>query len=102
MILVYKDGVVDFDTILRNTGSIEFAVDDYSRVSREVYADVTDDNCFRLKVKTGETSFFKDAKYSLIYCAGSMEAIEDMKRRILLGISKGTPCLNILVQEDEA
>lgn len=101
MRIVHKDGVIDLDVILKNTGNIEFVIDDYSKANREIYTDITDSNCFRLKVKTGETSFFKDAKYSVIYSSGSMKDVKEVKNRILSEISKGTPCLNIIVQEDE-
>ena len=90
MVLIHSNGAIDLDTILKNTGVLEILISDYSEVSRNLYPDVTNDNCVRLVIKTTKSGLFSGGDMVTIYKTYSEEDALSMKAKILEELGKGS------------
>ena len=89
MIIIYENGIIDLQKILYDIGNIEFGIEDWSKVSRKLYPNINDENCYRLKIYTSKQTFLKSSDYIILCKTSSEEKVEKLKNMILNAFKAG-------------
>lgn len=93
MILIYDYGIINLSKILDEIGNIEFNVANYEKVSRTLYPEINDNNCFKLLLRTKKKGVM--GKSAVIFETSTMEDAEKMKNHILESFIEGVEKLSI-------
>lgn len=89
MIIIYKNGIIDLKKILHDIGNIEFGIENWSKVSRNLYPNINDENCYKLKIYTSKPAFLKSADSVILCETSSKENAKELKKMILDAFKAG-------------